>query len=191
MCLVDISQVLCPILILSAIPARPYRGTSFSSLTTMLRSASLAAFEMLRICCCGARPSKLCRATLRIHDVHWGSSADRLREAIEGCVGVVWSCQQKLQVIRTSNLEILAIALGRTSAETLCLAVHFAGCWLDEQTRDDCQHDEAAVRQQWRIETFHLHIPPALRSTERTSARDLSLFCGPLHHPRQPIPEPR
>jgi hypothetical protein len=70
MSLVDISQALCPFLTGSAIPARPYRGTSFSSLTTMLRSASLAAFEMLRICCCGTRPSKLCRATLRMHDVH-------------------------------------------------------------------------------------------------------------------------
>jgi hypothetical protein len=105
-----------------AVPARPYRGTSFNSLTTMLRSASLAALEMLRICCCGARPSKLCRATLRMHDVHWGSSADRLREAMEGCGVVVRSCQKRC---KSSELQIwrslrtaLGTALGRTGAET-------------------------------------------------------------------------
>jgi hypothetical protein len=90
MSLVDISHARSPALLPWAIPARPYRGTSFSSLTTMLRSASLAAFDILRVCCCsccsGARLSRLWRATRRMHELHWGSSVDRLSEAIAGCV---------------------------------------------------------------------------------------------------------
>ena len=92
MSLVDVSHARSPALLSWAIPARPYRGTSFSSLTTMLRSASLAAFDMLRVCCCsGARLSRLrlWRATRRMHELHWGSSEDRLSEAIAGCVVAV------------------------------------------------------------------------------------------------------
>jgi hypothetical protein len=63
------------------VPARPNLGTSFSSFTTMLRSASFAFFEMLRVCC-GPQTSKFCRVTLRIHDVHCGSSVELLNEAI-------------------------------------------------------------------------------------------------------------
>jgi hypothetical protein len=47
----------------------------------MLRSASFAFFEMLRVCC-GPQTSKFCRVTLRIHDVHCGSSVELLNEAI-------------------------------------------------------------------------------------------------------------
>jgi hypothetical protein len=66
------------------IPARPYRGTSFSSWTTMLRSASFAFLEMLRVCCGDPQASKFCRVNLRIHDVHCGSSDDLLSDAIVG-----------------------------------------------------------------------------------------------------------
>lgn len=102
MSLVDVSHARSPALLSWAIPARPYRGTSFSSLTTMLRSASLAAFDMLRVCCCsGARLSRprlrLWRVTRRMHELHWGSSEDRLSEAIAGCAvwWPFWSCQKK------------------------------------------------------------------------------------------------
>ena len=63
-------------------PARPYLGTSFSSFTTMFRSSSFAFFDMLRACC-DPQPPKLCCATRRKHDVHWGSSDDMLTDAIE------------------------------------------------------------------------------------------------------------
>jgi hypothetical protein len=47
----------------------------------MLRSASFAFFEMVRVCCDAETP-KFCRVTLRIHDVHCGSSVEVLSEAI-------------------------------------------------------------------------------------------------------------
>jgi hypothetical protein len=57
-----------------------------------------------------------------MHELHWGSSEDRLSEAIAGCVAavlVLWSCQKKMQVGRSNvDLEILATDGGpRTSAE--------------------------------------------------------------------------
>lgn len=63
------------------VPARPNRGTSFSSLTTMLRSASFAFFEMLRVCC-DPQASRCCRVTLRMHVVHCGSSVGLFNDAI-------------------------------------------------------------------------------------------------------------
>jgi DNA-directed RNA polymerase specialized sigma24 family protein len=47
----------------------------------MLRSASFAFLEILRVCG-GAHASKFCRAILRIHDVHCGSSDDLVSEAM-------------------------------------------------------------------------------------------------------------
>lgn len=47
----------------------------------MLRSASFAFLEMLRVCC-GPQASKPCRVNLRIHDVHCGSSVELLSDAI-------------------------------------------------------------------------------------------------------------
>jgi len=63
------------------VPARPNLGTSFSSFTMMLRSASFAFLEMLRVCW-DPQTSKFCRVTLLMHDVHCGSSVDVLSEAI-------------------------------------------------------------------------------------------------------------
>jgi hypothetical protein len=67
-------------------PARPNLGTSLSSLTTMLRSASLAAFEMRRVCWWAPAPS-VRRATRRTHDEHWGRSGEALSEAMVEGVG--------------------------------------------------------------------------------------------------------
>jgi hypothetical protein len=66
---------------MNAVPARPNLGTSFSSFTTMLRSASFAFLEMLRVCC-DPHASKFCRVNLLIHDVHCGSSFEFCNEAI-------------------------------------------------------------------------------------------------------------
>lgn len=101
----------------------------------MLRSASLAAFEMLRICCCGARASRFWRVTLRMHDVHWGSSADRLREAMEGCGVVVWSCQKDARRPNFKSGDPCVTALGRTGAET-CSAWHFTSRALPHRAND-------------------------------------------------------
>lgn len=49
----------------------------------MLRSASLAAFDLFRTCCSGFHASNPNRATRRIHDVHCGSIAGVPSDAIE------------------------------------------------------------------------------------------------------------
>jgi hypothetical protein len=81
MSLLTISQA--HLTVQSSAPARPYRGTSFSSLTTIFRSASFAFFDMLRVCC-DPQASRFCRVKLRIHDVHCGSSEGLLNDAIGG-----------------------------------------------------------------------------------------------------------
>jgi hypothetical protein len=73
----------------ASVPARPKRGMSSRSFTTMLRSASFAALERLRVWwwCCGGGPhgSSPRRVTLRMHDVHCGSSDGLVREAMARC----------------------------------------------------------------------------------------------------------
>lgn len=126
MSLDDVSHAHSPALLPCAIPARPYRGTSFSSFTTMLRSASLAALEMLRVCCCcsGARASRLWRATLRMHELHWGSSVDRLSEAMAGCGGRLVLPKKDAGRCPNFNLEILATD---KRGDWPALGIHFAG----------------------------------------------------------------
>ena len=51
----------------------------------MLRSASFAFFEMLRVCC-DPQASKFCRVNLRTHDVHCGSSDVLPSDVIKGSV---------------------------------------------------------------------------------------------------------
>lgn len=91
-----------------ALPARPNRGTSWSSLTTMLRSASRAAFEMVRTCCCDRQASKASRVTRRVHDVHCGRSADRAGPAADAIewvtvLGVgVWKSAARQRPMRNS-----------------------------------------------------------------------------------------
>jgi hypothetical protein len=71
----------------ASVPARPKRGMSSRSFTTMLRSASFAAFEMARVCCGGGGRhwSSPRRVALRMHDVQCGSSAGLVMEAMARC----------------------------------------------------------------------------------------------------------
>jgi hypothetical protein len=60
----------------------------------MLRSASFAFFEMLRVCC-ERQTSKFCRVTLRMHDVHCGSSDDLPIDVIEFAVVSLYNPKKK------------------------------------------------------------------------------------------------
>src|SRR4051812_13732464 len=95
------------------VPARPKRGTSFNSLTTMLRSASFAFFEMPRVCC-GPQASKFWRVNRRIHDVHCGSSDELLIDAIGRGAVRFNRTLEKMQSVR-ANLEILATEGGTSN----------------------------------------------------------------------------
>jgi hypothetical protein len=102
------------------IPARPYRGTSFSSLTTMFRSASLAFFDMLRVCC-GPQASKFCRVNLRMHDVHCGSRDDLLMDAIVDVAELQRHAAKKRGTSfngSTANMEIVANPCAAAEAAT-------------------------------------------------------------------------
>ena len=155
----------------------------------MLRSASLAAFDMLRVCCCsGARLSRprlrLWRVTRRMHELHWGSSEDRLSEAIAGCVVAVLVLPKKdagrsVELASGDPCDGLGPRTHGQARRWPCAWHSLCGRCLTEQAGDDCQQDSVAVRQQWRIETSHLHIPLCLHSPDKTSARASSPASSP------------
>lgn len=72
----------------------------------MLRSASFAALEMLRVCCRCPRCSSPSRVTLRIHDEHCGSSDGLASDAIGSVVVLESADGQKKSTPVAGDLQI-------------------------------------------------------------------------------------
>ena len=153
-----------------------------SSFTIILRSASLAFLEMLRVCC-GPQTSRFCRVTLRIHDVHCGSSAEPLNEAIARVV-VRRAVVQVQKSVDVQQFWILATGAegGSGRARHTLRPPH-------EQTTNDGQRDIScwAAVGQWilpqSVTLYGLlisHLPHNL-STTLHSVRDTT-----VHDPESP-----
>ena len=126
----------------------------------MLRSASFAFFEMLRVCC-GPQASRFCRVTLRIHDVHCGSSMELLNDAIGRDVVRFDGPKKKMQFAR-ANMDMLATEGGRSNRPMRLPSLRptLRPLALTQKT-DDCQRGIAcwAGVRQWSREPLDYYIP--------------------------------